>query len=95
MRDRYFDESGMGTKKIYAKVFTKHKIQSLINKFKTKRLRGSYHDSATLVSEAADVVNVTDKTVLVIGTQNPWLEAVILSKYPRKVVTLEYGHFIR
>ena len=35
------------------------------------------------------------KTILVIGTQNPWVEAVLLSKKPKKVVTLEYGYFIR
>ena len=85
----------MGTKKTSAKVFSEHEIQSLIDKFKSKSLRGTYHDSASLVAEAADIVNVTDKTVLVIGTQSPWLEAVVLSKHPRKVVTLEYGHFIR
>ena len=45
--------------------------------------------------QAADFVNVTDKTVLVIGTQNPWLEAVLLTMKPKKIVTLEYGYFIR
>ena len=44
---------------------------------------------------AADYINVTGLTILVIGTQEPWLEAVLLSKNPKKVVTLEYGYFIR
>ena len=48
-----------------------------------------------LLFQAADYVNVTGKTILVVGTQDPWLEAVLLSKNPSKVVTLEYGHFIR
>ena len=38
---------------------------------------------------------MTDKIVLVIGTQTPWVEAVLLSKKPRKVMTLEYGHYLR
>ena len=33
--------------------------------------------------------------MLVIGTQTPWVEAVLLSKKPRKVVTLEYGYYLR
>ena len=45
--------------------------------------------------QAADYINVTNKTVLVIGTQTPWVEAVLLSKKPRKVVTLEYGYYLR
>ena len=45
--------------------------------------------------QAADYINVTGKTILVVGTQDPWLEAVLLSKNPKKVVTLEYGYFIR
>ena len=45
--------------------------------------------------QAADYINVTGKTILVVGTQDPWLEAVLLSKSPKKVVTLEYGYFIR
>ena len=49
----------------------------------------------TILSQAADHINVTGKTVLVIGTQKPWLEAVLLSKKPKKVVSLEYGYFIR
>ena len=40
-------------------------------------------------------MNVTDKTVLVLGTQKPWVEAVLLTMKPKKIVTLEYGYFIR
>ena len=47
------------------------------------------------IPQAADYVNVTGKTILVLGTQNPWVEAVLLSKKPAKIVTLEYGYFIR
>ena len=30
-----------------------------------------------------------------IGTQTPWVEAILLNKKAKKVVTLEYGYFIR
>lgn len=39
-----------------------------------------YANGAKLVAEAADVVNMTGKRALVIGSQNPWVEAVLLSK---------------
>ena len=45
--------------------------------------------------EAADFINVTEKKVLVIGSQAPWVEAILLTKDPEKIVTLEYGHFQR
>ena len=38
---------------------------------------------------------MTGKKVLVIGTQDPWVEAILLTKSPQKVVTLEYGYFKR
>jgi hypothetical protein len=30
--------------------------------------------------QAADYVNIAGKTVLVIGTQRPWLEAILITK---------------
>ena len=41
-----------------------------------------------ILFQAADVVNVTDKRILVIGTQHPWLEAILLTKKPKKILTL-------
>ena len=35
------------------------------------------------MSQAADYMNITDKRVLVIGTETPWLEAVLLQRRPR------------
>ena len=48
-----------------------------------------------ILLKAADFINVTGKKVLVIGTQHPWVEAILLTKKPQKIVTLEYGHFVR
>ena len=42
-----------------------------------------YWDAPELVSQAADHMNITGKRVLVIGTQTPWLEAVLLQKKPK------------
>ena len=42
-----------------------------------------YPDVARLVAEAADKMNITGKTELVIGTEVPWLETVLLQRKPR------------
>ena len=42
-----------------------------------------YLDAARLVAEAADKMNITNKTVLVIGTEVPWIETILLQRNPR------------
>ena len=42
-----------------------------------------YPDAARLVAEAADKMNITNKTVLVIGTEVPWIETILLQRKPR------------
>ena len=42
-----------------------------------------YPDAARLVAEAADKMNITNKTVLVIGTEVPWMETILLQRKPR------------
>ena len=85
--------------------------QFLVNKFQTGQSFEAYPNVAHLVSEvmnfkkvenikcpqhkAADFINVTGKKVLVIGSQAPWVEAILLTKNPEKIVTVEYGHFQR
>ena len=46
-----------------------------------------YPDVARLVAEAADEMNITDKRVLVIGTEVPWLETILLQRKPRSRAT--------
>ena len=48
-----------------------------------------------LILKAADFINVTGKKILVIGSQAPWVEAILLTRSPEKIVTVEYGHFKR
>ena len=42
-----------------------------------------YLEAPQPVGQAADYLNITDKRVLVIGTETPWLEAVLLQRRPR------------
>ena len=50
-----------------------------------------YTDGPSLINQAANYLNVTGKNVLVIGTEYPWIEAILQSKKPRKGVTVEYN----
>merc|ERR1712013_255556 len=81
---------GIGRSK--ATVFSKEHVESFIKAFTDGKPQDTYKNGSNLVAAAADHINVTGKTVLVIGTQKPWLEAVLLSKKPKKVVSLEYGY---
>jgi len=91
---RYFDESRMGGAQTQPTKFT---IEYLQNKYmipwEAGKDIGKYEGSGKLVSEAADFINVTDKSILVIGTQNPWIESILLTKKAKKILTLEYGYF--
>ena len=42
-----------------------------------------YLESVRLVAEVADKMNITNKTVLVIGTEVPWMETILLQRNPR------------
>jgi len=52
-----------------------------------------YPNSGNILLEAVNYINVTNKRILVIGTQTPWVEAILLANKPKKILTLEYGSF--
>lgn len=73
--------------------------QALINEWqeqcRQRTLKGSYGLQGTIeVLAAMQYVNVTGATVLVIGSEHPWIEACMLSLGARDVVTLEYGGIV-
>jgi len=93
VQDWFLDDSNIGEGRNEATVFTNEQIQGHIDAW----LSGNpidFYNGSNIVSQAADFVGVEDKTILVLGTQMPWVEAVLLSKKPKKIVTLEYGFFI-
>jgi len=69
-------------------------VEDYISKFLGGTPRDNYGGGSAHINLAAEHIGVKGKAVLVIGTQNPWLEAVLLSKMPKLVMTLEYGSFI-
>merc|ERR1712227_6206 len=92
---QYKDDTNLGSKRNEAKVFSLESIQKeLIQPWLNNTDVGAYPGAGKLVEEVADIINVTGKTILVIGTQIPWIEIILLIKNPKKIVTLEYGHFV-
>ena len=52
-----------------------------------------YRDVDRLVAEAADKMNITGKRVLVIGTEMPWMETILLQRKPRSRNTININSF--
>jgi len=96
VQDYFLNTAYEGIGRNEATVFTKEQVEKYITAWKDGKPIDThgYWNASNIVSAAADYINVTGLTVLVVGTQDPWLEAVLLSKNPKKVVTLEYGYFI-
>jgi len=94
VHDQFLNTAFEGTGRDTPTVFSKEHVEAYISAWEAGTPKDTYNNGSNLVAAAADYVNVTGKTVLVIGTQDPWLEAVLLTKNPKKVVTLEYGYFI-
>merc|ERR1719422_1756429 len=91
----YIDERSIGNERNEAKVFTLDMMEeSFWGPIRNGSDVGWYPGCGKLLDEAADVINIEGKNVLVIGTQWPWAEAILLTKNPKKIVTLEYGQFV-
>lgn len=86
-------ENGNGVDMEETFVFSQQDVQSFIDAFLAGQPRDNYGDGSNMINKAADAIGVEGKTVLVIGTQQPWVEAVLLTKNPKFVMTLEYGSF--
>ncbi|GFH50495.1 hypothetical protein CTEN210_06971 [Chaetoceros tenuissimus] len=74
--------------------------EKLINDYASKALRGDFEgwgnymplDRITLFHVLQHVTQVRNQSVLVIGSESPWIEAMLVACGAEKVTTLEYGH---
>ena len=55
-----------------------------------KSFQGVYPEAPDLFLRAMDLMNITEKNVLVIGTQIPWLEAILHFRNPKLGVTVDF-----
>jgi len=95
IKEFYINEKWIVDGQDEPKIFTQKYVNDYVQEFKEKRsyANEAYSGASLLIDEAAEFINVTGKTVLVIGSQSPWLEAVLISRNVHKVITLEYGFF--
>merc|ERR1712106_74759 len=88
----YFDDSELGMDQGHPRVFTEEHVQGLVEQWENRTCVTK--GSSEQIDEAAAVIDVSEKNILVIGTVEPWLEAVLLSRGAKKVLTLEYGNYV-
>ena len=91
-KPRVFDQVYLG-KEAQTNVWTRDIVEKMKGEAVNGSMYGNYGNG-----EVASLINATrkagirDKHVLVIGSENPWVEAICLANGARHVTTLEYGH---
>ena len=90
--DWYFDQKYVGHT-AEMPVWTKELVEDYIKSAAQGTLKGAYGVSETnaLRDGIGHAPGLKDGRVLVIGSQSPWVEAVVLEQGAKEVVTLEYG----
>ncbi|XP_048778786.2 uncharacterized protein LOC125682334 [Ostrea edulis] len=88
----YFNQIYLGTK-ARSPVWSKEGIDQMVRQAARGALGGNYGASETnALRDGMDhAPGIKNGRVLVIGSENPWVEATVLEKGAREVVTLEYG----
>ena len=95
VKQYYFDQMYL-SKTANTPVWEKEMVEEWIELAKNDKLEGNYGTGETLhLKNGLKVANnVRSGRVLVIGSENPWVEAVVLSVGATEVVTLEYGKIV-
>ena len=77
-------------------VWTKDHIEGFISNARRGKLYGTYGTTETnaLREGLTHSTGIKEGRVLVIGSENPWVEACVLEAGAHTIVTLEYGRII-
>eukprot|EP00808_Paulinella_micropora_P004912 g72237.t1 len=87
----YFDLKYLGAK-AKVNVWGKDLIEKQISQAKERRLKGTYnYEETNSLMNGLALANLSQARVLVVGSEEPWVEAACLASGAREVVTLEYG----
>ena len=99
--EKHFEVHAGGEKvflqqKYFSPVWEKNIVEEMISLANKGELSGNYGTEETNhLKNGLKIANgVQNGRVLVIGSENPWVEATVLSAGAREVVTLEYGKII-
>lgn len=73
-------------------MWTEEFIEDMRSSCSERQLEGTYGTEETnLLVESLRRTRVKDASVLVIGSEKPWIEACALSLGAKDVMTIEYG----
>jgi FkbM family methyltransferase len=91
----YFDQPYL-EKKALSPVWSKEMVEQLITLAKQGQLGGNYGilETNALRDGLQHAPGVKNGRVLVIGSEDPWVEACVLEAGAKEIVTLEYGEII-
>ena len=73
-------------------LWSTEEIEKIIDEVRNREHYGSYSvDVTNYVSDMISTLSIEGKSILVIGSERPWVEAVLLLHGAAKVTTLEYA----
>lgn len=77
-------------------VWTKETIHEMLQSLNNSTMKGTY--GVDVANELRDLIkskmDISGKSVLIIGSERPWLEVIALHAGALKVTTLEYGRIV-
>lgn len=92
----YSSQKYLNHKAMVSTIWSYDYVNDLIAKAARRELEGPYGVSETnWVIEGLAKMSLNGADVLVIGSENPWVEACVLAAGAYNVTTLEYGQIIR
>ena len=90
----FFDQQYLGATAKQA-VWSEAAVNEMVQQASKRALHGNYgYEETNWVLEGLKQANMQDKNVLVIGSENPWVEACVLHAGAKHVTTLEYGKIV-
>eukprot|EP00434_Breviolum_minutum_P040024 symbB.v1.2.035556.t1/scaffold4816.1/size35202/2 len=93
LEQKYYGTNSTNSPSAMVHHWKRKTIQDWIKQARAKKLSGNYGIGETnCLAAGLDDADLKGKSVLVIGSENPWVEALCLSKGAAKVTTLEYAN---
>jgi len=93
IEDWYLNDASVGVKSQQQYVFSREWVEKYVEAWRGGTVYDAYIGASEEMDLAAAQVGVAGKRILVIGSQWPWLEFLLLAREPKEIVTLEYGNF--
>lgn len=89
----YYDAQKYSGSNAYVAEWNNMLIKELVNKYNNHIPCGTYNnvEQQELIRTVLNDYDLNNKTIVVIGSELPWLEAILTTKDPKSITTIEYG----